>query len=173
MESLVEHFNKIRATYLYSFIGQYAISTPKYIELIGENFNLLVGTSFKKDINLPISQIINKYQDHMSDPKSSNEVSIFLDCIFSSHAFNFLSNSKIYSDLSEYKEVKLLNHISSAALNNNIFNLSTSVLQNNVIWRNKKLTIRRNEKICFYSFMKAGDLTILFEDISKILENQT
>ncbi len=165
MKKLIEQFDEIRMSYAYSFIGLYAISTDKYRDLIGNNFTLLVGTSFKKDINLPISKIIDEYQEN------SNKISIMNDCTYSSQIFNLIYNSKYYSKLSEYSELKLLFHISRAALNSNIFDLDKKVLPENVLWRDKKITIRRNGKPCFYKFMSAGDLFILFEDISRVLKN--
>jgi len=167
-----EHFRKILNTYYSCIFGQIALTSEEYSENAKKGSTLRIGTSFKKDVWLSRGSFIEKLTDELYDDDIADLEIDYNNMIlntFSISAYEVLSNWENFKNIEEEPPVVFLKHIRNASVNQNIFILDKEILPNSIIWRDKKLTIRRNRKDCFVRFMGYGDLVVLFEDIYKIL----
>lgn len=170
--SIREQFRKIINTFYSGVMGEIALTSDEYSHKVSDNHSLIIGTSFRKDVWLSVSSHIEKLTDELYNNQRREfniEYKKTLYSTFSIYAYEILRNWKYFKLIEQEPPVIFLKHIKNASLNENSFLLYKEILPKTIIWRDKKLTVRRNEKKCFFKFMKAGDLLVLFEDIYKII----
>jgi hypothetical protein len=144
----------------------------RFAKNVNKDHRLLISTSFKIDIPIRTSDFVEIIQSELESTILKDDYFSFWKSIHkyvSISAFDILHTHDKFESIKSQVPFKFLTHIKNAAINNNIFLLNKTNLPETIAWREKKLTIRRNGKPCFFSFMAVGDLTVLLNDIYRLI----
>jgi hypothetical protein len=165
-ETMLEYFRNLTNTFYGCIVSQVALISESTRS--SENKKLSIVAFNSSDLEIQVAPITKWIVSGLIG-RGPNYYGIIMHSTFSVMAFQTLKKWDQFYKLSAEPAIKLLEHISTASVNNNRFILNKTNLPEKVVWRNKKLTICRNGKECFFKFMNSVDLPTLFEDINQLL----